>query len=55
MVNLMKLLKTVWGKLAGISKAGARFPLTFSALVAIASINAVSIENDHDLKNKSFL
>ena len=44
----MKLLKTILGKLAGISKAGARFPLAFLGLIAIASINAVSIENNHD-------
>lgn len=48
----MKLLKTVLGKLGGISKAIVRFPMAFLALVTLTTINAVSIENNHDFSKQ---
>ena len=50
----MKLLKSVWCKLGGISKAVVRFPIVFLALVTLTTINAVSIENEHDFSKQLF-
>ena len=52
MVNVMKLFKIVWAKLGGISKAIVRYPIAFLLLLTIASINAVSIENNQDFSKQ---